>query len=365
MTEQTIASAADAADVDTRQGVTPDAPMAGTDVTAESSTAETADVTSEESSPSQEDVGSRKTLLDVAREVLAQPRPAESSESQASSAEESSQPEGPADSPTDTTASQDTDATVDDFKDAETLPFGKHPRFKKLLQQWHADQEPARQYRQVQSFLAENGVPPDMAAEGLKQAALLQHARRGSVEHARLLLQDLDKSANEIRELLGEAIPEDLRQKLDTGLVDEDSARELAQARSKLSIAERERKREREDASASVRQAAAQAAQVAVHTWESQVRSRDPDYEKKSPLVLRTVRALAAERGAPKTAEDAVKLAQAAYDEVNTYLKDLRPAPRQTPTAVPRAHGGGLPSRPQPKSLLEVVRNAAAGNRAS
>lgn len=343
-----------------------EAPAPSPDVTAESSAAPNSDVNAEGSSPSQEGVESRKTLLDVTREVLAQSRQ-ELPETPAPPAEQSPQADPPADPVLNADAPIDRDDTAeDDFTDSEALPFGKHPRFKKLLKQWKSDKEPANQFRQVQAFLDQNGVPPDLAAEGLKQVALLQQARRGSVEHARLFLQDIDKFRSEVRQMLGEDLPEDLREKVDSGLIDEASAKELTQVRTRLTLTQAEREAEAARSAQNARQSAAQAARTAVQDWEKQVRGLDADYARKAPMVLRTAKALAAERGAPRTAEEAVDLAKAAYEEVNTYLKSVMPAPRPSTPAAPRTPGGPTSlARPEPKTLLDVVRVAAAQARAS
>ncbi len=63
----------------------------------------------------------------------------------------------------------------------------------------------------------------------------------------------------------------------------------------------------------------------AVDSWEASIRTRDPDYGLLSGAVRRYVQALILERGTPRTAEQAVALVQAAYDEVKREWGSAKP----------------------------------------
>lgn len=340
----------------------------GQDVKAESSPA-TPDVPDADSSPA-DDV-ERKSLLDVAREAIAAEPSAEGSSpdsGQDPEKKDSGEPTTPeTDAGKKSTEKEEDEKSPsdeeDDFADADKLEFGKHPRFQKLLRQWKTAREGARQFDAVQTFMREHGVSHEDAAQALKLAALLRGARRGSVEHAKLFLTDVLPVVTELRQLAGEEIAEDLRQKVTEGMVDEESAKELTQKRR---LAEAATRRAEETAAASEARALSSLREKtaeAISLWERQTKARDPDYDKKQKLVMRAARAIAAEEGPPSTVREAVALVERAYTEVSELAESKSPSvnPADPARRVPSATSTPKALvRPEPKTLLDVVRQAVS-----
>jgi hypothetical protein len=98
----------------------------------------------------------------------------------------------------------------------------------------------------------------------------------------------------------------------------------------------------------------ANAVQAAVTTWETETKGRDPDYALKAPAVLRISQALIAEQGRPKTAEAAVAMAKAAYEEAGRMFAAVRPAPRPT-ASVPSGARAVNGARAEPTTMMEAA----------
>lgn len=336
-------------------------PAATPDVSGDSSPATEAqtqpDVTAESST---EGVGQPQSMLDAVNAALQQKAeddpgsPAQEDGQTEKAPEKGTTSEKTDSKPADVDPAPD-DGAEDEFEDANELEFGKHPRFRKLLRQWKSARSGAQQYRQIQDFLDQNGVAAEQAATGLKLMALLQHARRGSADHARLLLEDIEPLRKEIRELLGEDVADDLRERIDEGTIDEQTAREVTQIRRKLAIKDQNSKEDQAREQRRQAEETARATRVAVSDWESQIRTLDADYDRKASLVLRTARALAVQ-SPPGDPEAAVKLVQQAYETVNADLKNLLPTPTPSVQRGPRT-SSVPPSqvRPEPQSLKEAV----------
>lgn len=248
------------------------------------------------------------------------------------------------------------DPTEDEVK---ALPARTKARIEKLLTQRNsarteteALKPDAAKWHQMDGFLRKN----DLAAEDVNLllgagAAL----RRGDFKAFRDGVMPYVELCNQA---LGLSLSPELQEKVDNGEIDAEAARELSTTRFANS-----RLQGQAQANTNAAAAAAQAEATAgiqrsvsdaVTSWEQQVQARDPDYALKASTVLRVSQALMAEHGRPTTAEDAVKMAQRAYDEANVTVAALRPAPvatHQQPSGARNPSG----VRPEPKSLMEAA----------
>lgn len=244
-------------------------------------------------------------------------------------------------------AANDAPAPADD--DAK-LPFGKHPRFRALIDERNALRGPAEQYGKIEAFMKQSNLTPNEVVEGFHVMALM----RNDPEKAVSVLLNYARGIQEAR---GHVLPNDLHQSVQDGRVDERTAYEL----SRLRAAQRE---------AQAREEAMQVAQQqqhvatvrndvrdAVQQWETLTRQRDPDYAAKERMVHDRVKAIVMEDGKqPSNRDEAMALVARAYADVNSYARAFRPT--QTPIRhVPSAHGSTA-SAPQPKSLRDAVRAA-------
>lgn len=243
----------------------------------------------------------------------------------------------------------------DDFSN---VPFNKHPRFQALVQEKNkykaelAEYEPdAKEYRQIRRFMDTNALTAEEVAESMVLAAQMKADPAKAAEVLQAKLEGLKQAA-------GEILPPDLEKKVADGYVDRETALEMNRARvaaeRKAALAERnDEQRAQQDAQARVTQMAG-----AVAAWEQATKATDPDFDLKVDLVKDRVRAHVAANGMPKTAEEAVEVSKKAHAAVTDILRKAagtRPAMR--PAVGGKTSGS---ARPEPTSLLDVVRNASA-----
>ncbi len=332
-------------------GVTPESPPA-------------ADVDARGSSDHDKGV-EKRTLLQVVQEAVKPPAPAEPPKP-ADSPTAEAKPDPSAPKPPSDTELPDLAESRVSLKDYENEPFGKHPRFRQLLrgynargQELEALRAPAEQYNLIQKFMDDNRLDTDLAAQGFTLMAQLAEARRGSVDHAKLFLEQIDQVRDELLTLTGGKVAPELRARVENGEIAETDAQALATAEANARAAQAraaDLERQRQQEAAAARQTSIR---NAVSSWESQQRTRDPDFAKKEQLMQRVARALVAEHGTPADADAAVTLAKKAYEEASRYLESAAPPPPPTQRSPSSQSVPASRSAPVPTSLAEVVRLAA------
>ena len=198
------------------------------------------------------------------------------------------------------------------------------------------------------SFMQENHLQHEHVGTLLQFGALL---RKGDLAQAKAIMEPYWLA---VTEALGERLPPDVQQQVDDGLLAEEVARELVRTRSerdrlKNTVVETTRAVEA-DTTEQVRVNISRA----VKDWEAQIRARDPDYSDKADTVQEFAKAIIAERGRPRSPQEAQAYAQEAYEKVQKTFAKFRPA--VTPTR-PSPVGGHVatPVAAEPKSLLEAV----------
>lgn len=244
--------------------------------------------------------------------------------------------------------------------DAE-VPFHKHPRWQQMKAERDGFKADAEAYQSMQSFMQASNLSGEEVATGFDVMALIKKATMGDLEAAEQARGWFAERLTVFDEMLGNHLPDDLRQKVEDGFVDEDVAKELAKERAKARNLENLRNRDTQITEAQ-RQAEAEQARVmevarSIQAWEDGIKAKDPDYAtKKAKLVETQVRALIQQNGTvPQTAEEARVLAESAYAAVNEQLKALLPKPR---TVAPSPTGLSARVSTAPKSIGEAVRAA-------
>ncbi len=278
------------------------------------------------------------------------------------STEESSDSENGEDGKTEGSESDQTEAEAAKAEDAEVKlseeeqkeleRFDNHPRFQALREERDTYKEGAEAYTQIRTYMEQNNLEDPEVAELFQVGSLLKNDIHKGIEW-------LEGYVHDLKVQTGNALPEDLQDQVDKGLVYPDTAQELAQTRS-----ENERLKNQQDQNAERQNhddvvAAQQNILGAVKEWESRASASDPDYAMKQSLVENKVAALCAQRGAPESAEQAVEWAKEAYEDVNSTLKVMRPtktSTRPTPSGQVSTN-----AQPAPTNLLEAVTQAANG----
>lgn len=301
--------------------------------------------------PSTVDVQDAKaptSLLDVVKSVVEKP-----AEPEVSSAAESK--EG------DTAAVAAVDEAATGAEDDANLPFHNHPRWQAMLAERNSLREPAENYGKITAFMETHGLLPDEVAEGYQVMALLKSGDPVQLAEAR---EWFSTRLHALDESLGNVLPDDLQQRVDEGLIDQEGAQELARTRAATALrTEQDTAREAREAEAGRArdtEAVTTAMVAAVEGWETRTKAADPDYSKKAELVQTTCRAIVSRPGAkvPTTAEEAVALADQALAEVNKQFRNLLPKPKPI---QPGPASSSAITTTAPKTLREAI-NAAVGH---
>lgn len=313
---------------------------------AEPSTAseEIEDVEAQSSSAESE---TEESLLSVLQDAMEQP-----SEEAGSQPEEELEQEGEEEYlATDAESTDEQSDSTEDEDSYEDVPFNKHPRFQRLVEEKNAYKVDAERYNNITNFLDENRVSADEAAAGLQIMALMKKDPVEALNALKPYIETLSQAA-------GYVLPEDIQSKVNDGYMDEDVGRELARSR-----AQAQHERTQREALVQNQQQQTQAAHLhdvamSVTEWEDRTRSTDPDYELKQAEIDDRVRVMVQEFGRPNTTQDALAMAKKAYSEVTERHKKRygnRPAMR-TASGVNLA---GTPTA-EPNSLMEAVQAAMA-----
>lgn len=249
-------------------------------------------------------------------------------------------------------------ADTDGMADDADVPFHKHPRWQEMKQERDAYRQDADQYRAITDFMQQSNLTGQEVAQGFEIMALLKSSDLNNLSKAR---EWFAERLTGLDEVLGNHLPEDLRSKVEDGLVDEDIAKELAKERARARNLDNLRTQD-EQRSLEVRQQAEAQAHAtrlasAVKQWEDGIKSKDPDYAtKKAELVETQVLALIQRQGfRPTTEQEALSLVDTAYRNVNETLKALVPKPRPV---SPTPAGMSARAAPDPTSLRGYIQAA-------
>lgn len=316
-----------------------------------------------ESSTATETGETRETLLEATRRALAEadPPPADTKD-QATESEDSAKADAPKDGEAEPSAK--TEETPSDADKDEPPPFHKHPRWQEMQRDRAALRAQveeiaplAERQREILGFMERHELTPDDVRQGFAIMAAL----RTDPGQAWKLMEPIVRS---VRAYMGDELPGDLQERVDQGLVDEDTARETARLRHQQSfLAERQqRQAQRQVQQQTVEQVTqAEMARVsAVDTWFAG-KQADPDFGAIAPFVEgETLRMQARWRAEGRSFEAparATALMEQVWTDLRTKLKPQRAPIRSTPTA-PRSPTGTSAARPA--SMLDAVRAAAS-----
>lgn len=345
-----------------------------TDVQTESSPVETVNA---ESSPAVATVTSDSSpekpasMLDAVQKAL-------ESKAEASVEEEVTTDKPPADAGAkegETAPEQKPEAKTElsvELKDYAKEPFGKHPRFREVLAdlketreravkaeealtaragEFEASAKTVEEFGKFRSAVHTAGLTAPEISEGFTIMALMKSDPARALEMLTTKVADLQA-------LVGEVLPQDLADKVERGLIDEETARAVSRERAARTL---ELNRTKEQTAVQQNEFATRQHQnvmSAITAWENQWKASDPDYAKKQSFVQSELVRLAQTEGVPTTPEAGVKLVERAKQAVETQLAALLP-PRP---AV--KHNSGRDTNPavvaKPKTLLEAVSQAAA-----
>ena len=297
-------------------------------------------------------------LLAVVEKAMSLPKEAEShSEDEVKDGkQEEQQVESQAETLSEATEKDESSDKAEEEENAK-LPFHNHPRFKKVIkerkeakEQLELARKDQAEYRKITNFLEASNLSADEAAEGFKIMAMMKSSPTDA-------LKALEPYMTNLQKFTGETLSDDIREKVDQGYMDEDIAKELSIAR-----AENERLKKANQTQLQQQEIGKQKEHInklamAVSDWENKIAQTDPDYSRIEKEVNDRVKVKVLEVGRPQTEEQALKIAQEAYDEV----KGRHITTKSPIKATQGGKLGGTPM-PEPKSLMDVVEMALNGS---
>jgi hypothetical protein len=248
-------------------------------------------------------------------------------------------------------------------EDYSDVPFNKHPRFRQLLQERNSNVEDATRYRQVDTFIKDNGMTAQEAADLLIVGGMAKTDPAKAWELAKPWVERLLQAA-------GEVLPADLAKMVQDGTMTEEAAYQVSRSRATVASVEASRTFERQKQERSAQETAEGEYRQAAVDWETDRRAKDPNFEAKLEPILREIAWRKSQGDVPKTPAEVTAQLNAVYKAVNDALKPpanlaapapgARPAPQQRKAVTPVAGGSvsGGNAKPAPRSMLEVVQQA-------
>lgn len=233
------------------------------------------------------------------------------------------------------------------------VPFHKHPRFQALIEQRNGLREDAGRYQNVVTYLSENNLSSDEAANALHTFARAKVDPAGAFAELKPWLQELLVAA-------GEVMPADIQARVDKQEITPDVGLELSRERAKSKSHE---SRQGFEAQRQQRQSETNLVTELVGTadsWAKERRVKDPNFAAKEPALEREIAYLQSKEGKPKDKAGVLAQLTKAYEAVNKAFKPPA-APsqqQQRKPAIKPVTGGAVTGtvREKPKSTLDIVR---------
>lgn len=230
------------------------------------------------------------------------------------------------------------------------------------VQRLKAIEPSAQAADQVTRYLRDNDISRDDFLMTLELASAM---RRGDF---RTFYEGVRPYMKLAEEYLGVSLPPDLQRAVQQGHMTTQAASAYSKERMDRAMAQTNAARQQmafqQHAQTSAQQQQQQvranlARQVTdtVNAWENQIMQSDPDYAAKQPAVQDTMWAVVREQGPPQSPDHAIAIAKEAYRRVNERFRSWSPQRRPT-SRTPSSTGRTAGVTPEPKSLLDVVKQA-------
>jgi hypothetical protein len=250
------------------------------------------------------------------------------------------------------------DPKKQDDEDYSDVPFNKHPRFQRLVQERKAFKVDAERYNHVQTFLDQRGISPEQAAQALSITGLMRTDPAQAWKELRPLVQQLLVAA-------GEVLPDDLTQRVQAGELSPDAAHEVSRARAQVQSVQQRQSFEQQQAERQRTQQVVSELTSAATTWEQDRRTKDPNFDAKLEPLMKELLWMQQQEGKPATRQGVVGQLTRAYKTVNERFAPAAPVAR--PAARPALRpvtGGQVSGKPQPNtkemSTLDIIERRLA-----
>jgi hypothetical protein len=225
----------------------------------------------------------------------------------------------------------------------------------KLRKKLAAAEPAAAEYGQIQAYMDAYQLTPENVAAAYDFLAKLQTNPLAAYETLKPVWEHLC-------EQVGEVLPDDIQKRRDQGYIDEATAKELARVRAEKAIADTTAKRAGDQVARAANMQTNMAIQKAIATWDTDHTARDPDFNRKRPLIEDTAARIMAKEGQAQTPDAALSVLNRALKLVDERIAGFRTAPVATPRLpVGASAGPTLTAAPEPKSLKEAAQQALEG----
>lgn len=299
-----------------------------------------------------------KTVLDIVRDVVKAKPEGDSSEPDSTVAKPKA---------AETSAEKGAEPEAEDDKPP---PFHKHPRWVRLNErnrELGAEIETLRpqaeQFRAVEQYMTANSLAPDDIVRGFAIMAAVRNEPQRAIK-------ELETVLTELRETLGEILPQDLQDAVDEGEMTEERALELSRTRATARTTQEKLQTrdqtDREQQQAQRAQEQRRSYAEAVESWMADRRQNDADFETVARLWADRVQVVAnslRQQGKTSFTQAEIRnICDQSYSYVRETLKPLKPQPSRvvsragaSNSSAPAAAPAALP---RDSSMLDVVKRA-------
>lgn len=305
--------------------------------------------------------------LDVVKKALGEKQ----DDSEGADGDQSKQPDKSSKSESDSQKTENADEALGEITDEELKSYKPKTRKRiegllddrqRLTERLSSIEPAAEQYEVLQTFMQERKLTPANVSELMVVGGL---AMSDDPKDLQAALTRAKAFTSQIETQLGLALPEDLQKKVSEGLLDADTAKEVALARVdkqraevKVSEAANTVKAAQQTTEQTNNTVAIQTVHSAINDWTQQKKSSDPDYPRKAELLQKEIKLrVMAEGGRVLDKNKALTIANEAYTEVTRLYKALTPANSQGKKFVQsKAVPGNTAAKPN--SALDAARAA-------
>lgn len=315
----------------------------------------------EESSNSDEVDANKSSLLEVIQDAI---KDGETEEQEQDAEGSPSGPESESDSESESEAEPKKDEGNTKDEEEEQPPFHEHPAWQKQIEKRKAAEQafetskPAvAEYQAIQQFMSQNDLTVDEVAQGYEIMALMKNDPVAA--HAQL-----KATIERLAPFAGESLAPDLLEKVESGEVDESTARELTKAQAGEKLAQGKLQRQQESYQRARVESVQNKMVTAVNAWEEAARSKDPGYGSKQRFVVTELASLRSSNP-PQNAEEAITLVEQAYSNVNVALGKMVPARKSVGESLNSnsSRNTAVGDADPPKSMEEAVNRALSRTR--
>jgi hypothetical protein len=229
------------------------------------------------------------------------------------------------------------------------VPFNKHPRFQEVLRQRNDFKTDAVRYQNVQTFIDNNGLSAEEAADLLVIGGLMKINPQEAWKR-------MEPAVKRLLIAAGEVIPDDLRGLVQQQKMSQEAALEVSRARAATQSVSVQRSFDQQRAERQAHLSQSQLRKDAASAWEADRRRRDPNFDAKLEAIGKEVLWLQRQEGVPDSPQGVQDQLRRAYEGVNKGFSSPR-VPQRKPAVTPinGSRQGSGDARPAPKNTMEII----------